>query len=127
MNIKKGDINNQGNPKDRIILNNDGDYCYPCEQAKYEVVEIGTIIPTLETGMVISQITGTEAYDPVIHRYIGCGNDEFEFPYIHRVRVHPIGYNYDNYHPQMSQGLNGIDYYAIDEIIETRENPNSTL
>ena len=129
MDCKKGDINNQGKEEDRIMLHEDGTYCYPCETAKYEIMEFGSVMPQVETGMVISQVTGIEEYDPVIHKYIGCGQPkgEFQYSYIHRVRVHPIGYNYDNYDPQLNQGLNGIDYYIIDEILETKENPNSIM
>ena len=125
----KGNINNQGKKEDRIIISKDGDYCYPCSKAIYEIMEFGSVAPTLEKGMIISTITNENIeYDTGINRYIGCGlpKGNFEYPYNYRVRVHPIGYNYDGYHEEI-EDLNGIDYYVIDEIPERVENPNSTL
>ena len=125
----KGNINNQGKVEDRITISKDGDYCYPCMKAKYDILEFGSVHPNLETGMIVSTITNNEIeYDCGVNRYIGCGmpKGNFEYPYIYRVRVHPIGYNYDHYDPQIAD-LNGIDYYAIDEVLEKMENPKSTL
>lgn len=125
----KGNIHNQGKEENRITISEDGDYCYPCSKATYSIIEFGSVDPQLETGMIISTITSEKIeYDTGINRYIGCGlpKGEFQYPYIYRCRVHPIGYNYDNYHEEI-EDLNGIDYYAIDEILEKVENPNSTL
>lgn len=125
----KGNINNQGNKEDRIILSEEGDYCYPCSKATYSILEFGSVAPNLKQGMIISTITDeTIEYDTGINRYIGCGlpKGKFQYPYNYRVRVHPIGYNYDGYHEEIKE-LNGIDFYAIDEILEKEENPNSTM
>lgn len=125
----KGNINNQGNKEDQITISEDGDYLYPYNKAIYTVIEFGSVHPNLETGMIISTITSEKIeYDTGINRYIGCGlpKGEFEYPYTYRCRAHPIGYNYDNYHEDI-EDLNGIDYYAIDEVISKEENPNSTL
>ena len=123
----KGDINNQGKKEDRIILSEDGDYCYPYQKAIFTIMEFGSINPNLQQGNIISTITGEVEYDTGINRFIGCGlpKGEFEYPYHYRVRVHPIDYNYDQYLAEAEDGFFGFDYYAIDEILEKVENPKS--
>ena len=123
----KGNINNQGNKEDRITISKDGDYCYPYSKATYSIMEFGSVEPNLQEGMIISTITSNNIeYDTGVNRYIGCGlpKGQFQYPYTYRVRVHPIGYNYDGYHEEI-EDLNGIDYYAIDEILEKIENESS--
>ena len=121
----KGDINNQGKKEDRIIISKDGDYLYPNSKAIYTVMEFGSMHPQLQRGMIISTATGTTEYDSGTHCFIGCGipQGNFEYPYIYRVRVHPIGYNYDGYDEKVPIAY-GFDYYEIDEIIEKVENQN---
>ena len=123
----KGNINNQGNEQDRIIINKDGDYLYPYSKAIYDVLEFGSVHPQLEKGMVISTINKEIEYDGGIHRFIGCGipKGTIQYPYLYRVRVHPIGYNYDQYLAEVEDGFFGFDYYMIDEILEKVENPKS--
>lgn len=119
MDFQKGNINNQGKEEDRIQLSEDGDYCYPYSKAIYIILEFGSVDGNLKQGNIISTITSKNIeYDTGVNRYIGCGlpKGEFKYPYHYRCRVHPIGYNYDSYHPQIDD-LNGIDYYVIDEII----------
>jgi len=125
----KGDINNQGKKEDRIILSEDGDYCYPYQKAIFTIMEFGSIDPNLQQGNIISTITGEVEYDTGINRFIGCGmpKGNFEYPYHYRCRVHPIGYNYDQYIAEIEDGFFGFDYYAIDKILERSENPKSTL
>ena len=53
----KGNINNQGNKEDRILLSEEGDYCYPCSKATYSILEFGSVAPNLKQGMIISTIT----------------------------------------------------------------------
>lgn len=129
MNIKKGDINNQGKEEDRIQLSEDGDYCYPYSKAIYTIIEFGSVDPNLQQGNIISTINKPIEYDTGINRFIGCGmpKGNFEYPYHYRCRVHPIGYNYDQYIAEIEDGFFGFDYYAIDEILERSENPKSTL
>lgn len=129
MDFNKGDIDNQGNEQDRIIISEDGDYLYPCSKAIYTVFEFGSVHPQLEVGAIISTINKDIEYDGGIHRFIGCGmpKGNFEYPYIYKARVHPIGYNYDEYMDGVEDGFFGFDYYEIDEILSKEENPNSTL
>ena len=129
MDFFKGDIKHQGKEEDRIVISNDGDYCYPYSKAKYEIMEFGSVHPNLEQGMIISTATGEIEYDIGINRFIGCGQPKgnFEYPYIYRCRVHPIGYNYDQYIEGATEGFHGFDFYAIDEVLNKEDNPNSTL
>ena len=74
MDYEKGNINNQGNKEDRILLSEEGHYCYPCSKATYSILEFGSVTPHLKKGMIISTITDeTIEYNTGINRYIGLG------------------------------------------------------
>ena len=118
----KGDIHNQGDPKDRKYFN-EHLYMYPDSKAKFEIFEFGTHNVWIDVGQLISTATGSIEYDMGTNSFVGCGIPKGEisiddYPCKVRVRCHPIGYNYDIYIEGAEEGFHGFDFYEIDEILE---------